>query len=218
MDFTWAIFVEALPALLKGARTTIALAVAAIVLAVLLGVVGGLARTSKNPVVYGIVTGYVTVIRGTPLLVTLVFAYYGLPSMGLLLDAWTVGIVVLGLNHGAFVTEIVRAGIESIDRGQHAAARALGMTGVQTMAHVILPQAVKRILPPLTNESITLLKNTALASTIAVGELLRAGLEVMTWKANTFSPFFGVALIYLALTLPLVWLSNRLERRFAVVT
>jgi polar amino acid transport system permease protein len=218
MDFTWTIFVEALPALLKGARTTVGLAAGAIVLAVLLGVAGGLARTSRRRWLSGIATGYVTVIRGTPLLVTLVFAYYGLPSMGVLLDAWTVGIGVLGINHGAFVTEIVRAGIESIERGQHLAARALGMTHAQTMVHVILPQAVKRILPPLTNESITLLKNTALASTIAVGELLRAGLEVMTWKANTFSPFFGVALIYLTLTLPLVWLSNRLERRFAVVT
>lgn len=218
MDFSWKIFLEALPALLKGARTTVMLAVASILLAIVLGLAGGLARTSRRGWLYGLATGYVTLIRGTPLLVTLVFAYYGLPSLGILLDAWTVGIAVFGINHGAFVTEIVRAGIQSIERGQHLAARALGMTEAQTMTYIILPQAIKRILPPLTNESITLLKNTALASTIAVGELLRAGLEVMTWKANTFSPFFGVALIYLTLTLPLVWLSNRLERRYAVLT
>lgn len=218
MDFEWRIFVEALPALLRGARTTVVLSAAAIVLAAIIGLFGGLARTSKNRVVQAVVGGYVVVIRGTPLLVTLMFAYYGLPSLGLLLEAYTVGIVVLALNHGAFITEIVRGGIESIERGQHLASRALGMSSWQTMAFIILPQAIKRILPPLTNESINLLKNSALASTIAVGELLRAGLEVMTWKANTFSPFFGVALIYLALTLPLVWLSRRLEGRYAVLT
>ncbi len=218
MDFQWRIFLDSLPALLQGARTTVALSAAAIVLATIIGLFGGLARTSKNGLVQGGISAYVVVIRGTPLLVTLMFAYYGLPSLGVLLEAYTVGVVVLAVNHGAFITEIVRAGIESIERGQYMASRALGMSSRQTMVFIVLPQAVKRILPPLTNESINLLKNSALASTIAVGELLRAGLEVMTWKANTFSPFFGVALIYLTLTLPLVWLSRRLERRYAVLT
>lgn len=216
MDFEWRIFVEALPALLLGARTTVLLSGVSIVLATIIGLFGGLARTSRNHALQAMVGAYIVVIRGTPLLVTLMFAYYGLPSLGLLLEAYTVGIVVLAINHGAFISEIVRGGIESIERGQHFASRALGMSSRQTMAFIILPQAIKRILPPLTNESINLLKNSALASTIAVGELLRAGLEVMTWKANTFSPFFGVALIYLALTLPLVWLSRRLERHYAV--
>lgn len=218
MDFNWTIFNEALPALLKGARITLSLSAAAIVLATIIGLFGGLARTSNNRGLQTLVSSYVIVIRGTPLLVSLLFAYYGLPSVGLLLDAYTVGIGVLAINHGAFITEIVRAGIESIERGQYLASRALGMSGRQTMAYIILPQAIKRILPALTNESINLLKNSALLSTIAVGELLRAGLEVMTWKANTFSPFFGVALIYLSLTLPLVWASHRLERRYAVLT
>lgn len=218
MDFEWRIFVEALPALLLGARTTVVLSVAAIVLATIIGLSGGLARTSTLGVLRVSVGVYVVVIRGTPLLVLLMVAYYGLPSLGVLLEAYTVGIAVLAVNHGAFITEIVRSGIESIERGQHLASRALGMSRWQTMTYIILPQAIRRILPPLTNESINLLKNSALASTIAVGELLRAGLEVMTWKANTFSPFFGVALIYLVLTLPLVWLSSRLERRYAVLT
>jgi polar amino acid transport system permease protein len=218
MDFTWRIFVEALPALLRGARTTVAISATAIVLATVVGLLGGLARTSGNGVIRSVVALYVTLVRGTPLLVTLVFAYYGLPSIGIFLEAYTVAIGVLALNHGAFITEIFRAGIESIERGQYLASWGLGMTPRQTLAHVILPQAVKRILPPLTNESITLLKNSALTSTIAVGELLRAGLEVMTWKANTFSPFVGVAMIYLTLTLPLVWLSRVLERRYAVAT
>jgi His/Glu/Gln/Arg/opine family amino acid ABC transporter permease subunit len=218
MDFSWSIFVEALPALLNGARSTVMLSAAAIMLATIVGLSGGLARTWGNPYLKIVMVAYVTLIRGTPLLVTLLFAYYGLPSLGVLLEAYTVGVVVLAINHGAFISEIFRAGIESIERGQHLAARALGMSKWQTIIYIVLPQAIKRILPPLTNESINLVKNSALASTIAVGELLRAGLEVMTWKANTFSPFFGVALIYLVLTLPLVWLSTRLERRYAVLT
>lgn len=218
MDFSWSIFVESLPALLEGAWITLVISTIAIVIAMLIGLFGGLARTWGNPYLDTFVLGYVTVIRGTPLLVTLLFAYYGLPSLGVLLDAYAVAVVVLALNHGAFITEAFRAGIESIERGQYLASRALGLSKRQTMIYIILPQAIKRILPPLTNEAINLVKNSALASTIAVSELLRAGLEVMTWKANTFSPFFGVALIYLALTLPLIWLSNGLERRYAVHT
>lgn len=218
MDFEWNIFVQALPALIEGAWITVVLSSAAIALATVIGLIGGLARSWGNRHLDAVVGGYVTIIRGTPLLVSLLFAYYGLPSIGLLLEAYTVAIVVLAINHGAFITEAFRAGIESIERGQYLASRALGMTKGQTMIYIILPQAIKRILPPLTNETINLLKNSALASTIAVSELLRAGLEVMTWKANTFSPFFGVALIYLILTLPLIWLGNNLERRYAVHT
>ena len=218
MDFEWNIFVQALPALIDGAWITVVLSSAAIALATVIGLIGGLARSWGNRHLDAVVGGYVTIIRGTPLLVSLLFAYYGLPSIGLLLEAYTVAIVVLAINHGAFITEAFRAGIESIERGQYLASRALGMTKGQTMIYIILPQAIKRILPPLTNETINLLKNSALASTIAVSELLRAGLEVMTWKANTFSPFFGVALIYLILTLPLIWLGNNLERRYAVHT
>ena len=218
MDFEWNIFVQALPALIEGAWITVMISSAAIALATVIGLIGGLARSWGNRHLDAVVAGYVTIIRGTPLLVSLLFAYYGLPSIGLLLEAYTVAIVVLAVNHGAFITEAFRAGIESIERGQYLASRALGMTKGQTMIYIILPQAIKRILPPLTNETINLLKNSALASTIAVSELLRAGLEVMTWKANTFSPFFGVALIYLILTLPLIWLGNNLERRYAVHT
>jgi ABC-type amino acid transport system permease subunit len=96
------------------------------------------------------------------------------------------------------------------------AARSLGMSWAGAMRRIILPQAMRRVLPPLTNEALTLLKNTSLVSTIALADLLRAGLEVMTWQANTFSPFAGVALFYLLLTLPLVWLNTRLEQRYRI--
>jgi ABC-type amino acid transport system permease subunit len=149
---------------------------------------------------------------------TLMFLYYGLPSAGIDLSAFTIAILALSVTNGAYVTEIIRAGIESIDPGQMRGARSLGMSYSLAMRRIILPQVVRRVLPPITNEAITLLKSTALVSTIALSELLRSGLEVMTWKANTFSPFAGVALIYLLLTLPLIWAVGRLEKMFSVPT
>ena len=216
MDFDWKIFVLALPGLWKGALVTAQLAFVSIALGIVIGIFGGMARLSKNRAVSVLMSLYVNVVRGVPLLVTLLFLYYGLPSAGIQLDAFTVAIIALSVTNGAYVTEIVRASIQSIDAGQFRAARSLGMSYALAMRRIILPQAVRRVLPPITNESVTLLKNTSLVSTIALGDLLRAGLEVMTWKANTFSPFAGVALFYLALTLPLIGLNNYLEKRYRV--
>ncbi len=214
MDFDFALFLASLPALLRGALTTLWLAAAAIVLAMVIGVLGGLARVSGLRALSVAALLYTTIMRGVPLLVTLLFLYYGLPSMGILLDAPTVGITALAITSGAYVTEIVRAGIQSIDRGQMRAARALGMSNGLAMRRIVLPQALRRVLPPLTSEAITLLKNTALVSVIAIPDLLRAGTDIMTWRANTFSPFAGVALIYLAMTLPLVAFNSWLESRW----
>jgi His/Glu/Gln/Arg/opine family amino acid ABC transporter permease subunit len=216
VDFEWSIFVISLPALWKGAVITMQLALVSIVIAIVIGILGGVARLSKRRPVAVFMLIYVTVMRGVPLLVTLLFLYYGLPSAGIQLDAFTVAIIALSVTNGAYITEIVRGSIQSIDRGQFRAARSLGMSYAMAMRRIILPQAIRRVLPPMTNESITLLKNTSLVSTIALGDLLRSGLEVMTWKANTFSPFAGVALFYLALTLPLIWLNGYLERRYRV--
>ncbi|MBI3076165.1 MAG: amino acid ABC transporter permease [Deltaproteobacteria bacterium] len=216
MDFRWAIFVEGLPALLKGAWITAQLAVISMALGVVIGLFGGLGRVARNRPIQWVCALYVISMRGIPVLVTLIFLYYGLPSVGIQLSAYTVGILGLSITNGAYVTEIFRAGIQSIDRGQMQAARALGMSYVLAMRRIILPQTVRRILPPLANEAVTLLKSTSLVSTIAISELLRSGLEIMTWKANTFSPFAGVALIYLVMTLPLVALVSHLERRFKV--
>jgi His/Glu/Gln/Arg/opine family amino acid ABC transporter permease subunit len=196
--------------------TTLWLATSSIVIALIIGVLGGLARVSGLRVLGAAMLVYVTVMRGVPLLVTLLFLYYGLPALGLLLDAPTVGIAALALTSGAYVTEIVRAGIQAVDRGQMRAARALGMSTVLAMRRIVLPQALRSVLPPLTNEAITLLKNTALVSVIAISDLLRAGTDIMNWSANTFSPFAGVALIYLCMTLPLVALNAWLEARWKV--
>lgn len=216
MDFDWAIFLETLPSLARGAWVTAQLACASALLGLVIGVLGGLARVSSRSVLRRAAGAYVTLVRGLPLLVILLFLYYGLPSLGLLLPATVVAILALAMTNGAYVTEIVRSGIESIDRGQMRAARSLGMSYPLAMRRIILPQAIRRVLAPLTNESITLIKNTALVSVIAISDLLRAGVDAMTWKANTFSPFAGVGLFYLALTLPLLALTGWLERRFRI--
>jgi polar amino acid transport system permease protein len=216
MDFDWDVFLESLPALLKGCVVTAQLSVISIVIGIVIGTLGGIARLSKWRAVSALMWVYITIFRAVPLLVTLLFIYYGLPAAGIQLDAFTVAIIALSVTNGAYITEIVRGGIESIDPGQMRAARSLGMPYAVAMRRIVLPQALRRVLAPITNESITLLKSTSLVSTIALADLLRAGLEVMTWKANTFSPFTGVALCYLALTLPLLALNNYLERRYQV--
>src|SRR6185312_5361143 len=151
---------------------------------------------------------YVTIFRAIPMLVTLLFIYYGMPAAGIQLDAFTVAIIALSMTNGAYVTEIVRGGVESIDPGQMRAARSLGMPYVLAMRRVILPQALRRVLAPITNEAISLVKSTSLVSTIALADVLRTGLNIMSWKANTFSPFAGVTLCYLAMTLPLIALNR----------
>ena len=216
MDFELAIFMETLPSLLRGALTTAQLAFVSALIGVVIGTLGGLARVSGRRWLSRLALVYVTLLRAVPLLMTIMFLYYGLPVLGVQLPSLAVAILALSITNGAYVTEIVRSGIQSIDRGQMRAARSLGMSYAMAMRRIILPQALRRVLPPLTNESITLLKNTALVSTIAISELLRAGIDAMTWKANTFSPFAGVVLIYLLLTLPLLALNGWLERKYRV--
>jgi polar amino acid transport system permease protein len=216
MDFSLRLLFEALPVLVKGAEITLVLAVVSTVFGIVISVVGGLARVSKHRAVRVVAAVYVVLFRGVPLLVTLLFLYYGLPSIGLNLDAFTVGVIGLSINFGAYASEIVRAGIQSIHPGQMRAARSLGMSYAAAMKLIILPQALRRVLAPMANEVLSLIKATSLVSTIAIAELLRMGLDFMTWRANTFSPFVGVALIYLILTLPMVYLVTLLEKRYRV--
>lgn len=216
MDFSFDIFLAAIPSLLKGMAITAKIAALSALVGLVLGMLGGLARVSPRRVLRLPALVYVTLMRATPVLVTLLFLYYGLPSAGLLLDATTVGVLALGITNGAYMSEILRGGIESIDGGQMRAARALGMSYPLAMRRIVLPQAARRVLPPVTNELISLIKNTSLVSTVAISDLLRAGMDFMSWKANTFSPFAGVALGYLLLTLPLIAVNAWLEKRYRV--
>ena len=216
MDFDAKLLWESLPDLLRGAKVTVSLTVVSTLIGLVVGIIGGLCRVSRSRIARGLSFAYVLLFRGVPLLVTLLFLYYGLPAVGITLSSFSVAVMGLSITFGAFASEIVRAGIQSINVGQMRAARSLGMPYWMAMKEVVLPQALRRVLPPLTNEVLTLLKQTALVSVIATADLVRVGLEIMTWRANTFSPFVGVALIYLSLSLPLVGLVTFLERKYRV--
>ena len=155
-------------------------------------------------------------IRGTPLLVQIFLIYFGLPALGINVPAYWSGVIALGLNSGGFQAEIVRAGIESIDRGQSEAARSIGMSRFQTLMFILVPQTIRRVIPPLTNELITLVKSSSLLSAIAALELTHAGQLII---ARTFAPFeiyAAVALIYLVIVSLLSRASALLERRVFV--
>ncbi|RLD14362.1 MAG: ABC transporter permease [Caldiserica bacterium] len=213
MDFKFSLFLSSLPYLLKGAKVTITLSLVSVGIGLLIGLGAALLKISKNLIFRTLGSTYVEVIRGTPLLLQIMITYYGLPAVGIKLDAITAGIVALSVNSGAYCAEIFRAGIESIEKGQMEAARSLGMTYAQAMRYVILPQAIKRVVPPLTNEFVAMLKDSSLVSTIAVAELLRRGRQLMGTLANVWSPLIGVGLIYLVMTIPLTQLAQRMERR-----
>ncbi|MFP2934504.1 amino acid ABC transporter permease, partial [Pyxidicoccus sp. 3LG] len=157
---------------------------------------------------------YVEGLRGTPLLVQIIFIYYALPQLlGVDLAPMLAAVLALTLNSAAYVAEIFRAGIASVDPGQSEAARALGMSPAQSMRYVILPQALRNVLPPLTNEGIALLKDSSLVSIIGMAELTRAGQEMASQFAAPLAIWPAVAVFYLLATLPLTRLAAALERR-----
>ncbi|NMZ60677.1 MULTISPECIES: amino acid ABC transporter permease [Pseudomonas] len=177
-----------------------------------IGLFTGLCRLSKNPTLHDLSTLYVELVRGTPLLVQ-IFIFYFFIGTVLNLSREFAGVAALALFTGAYVAEIVRAGVQSIARGQDEAARSLGLNAAQSMRHVILPQAFKRVLPPLAGQFISLVKDTSLVSVIAITELTKSGREAITTSFSTFEIWFCVAALYLVINLPLSHLAGRLERR-----
>jgi len=207
---------DTLPMLLDGAVLTIKFSVIGEFFGIIFGLILALTRISKIKSLKLLSIAYIELFRGTPLLMQIIFIYYALPYLGINLTAFFAGSLALSLNSSAYVAEIFRAGIESIERGQIEASRSLGMNFFQTMRYIVLPQAFRRVIPPLTNEFIALIKDSSLLSVIAISELLRAAKEMMTWKINP-SAFTAAALIYLLMTLPLSQLVNYLERRYRIV-
>lgn len=198
----------------RGLLITLEISLYSIVFAIIIGLLAGLARVSKNPALRKLAVTYVELIRGTPLLVQ-IFIFYFFIGTVFDLERFTAGVAALSVFSGAYIAEIVRAGIQSIARGQMEAARSLGMNYVQAMRYIILPQALKRTLPPMAGQFITLIKDSSLVSVISITDLTKAGREVV---ASTFSPFevwFTVAALYLVLTSALSYLVQRLERRMA---
>jgi polar amino acid transport system permease protein len=200
--------------LVTGLGMTLWLSLTASILGLLIGLVTGLCRISKNPTLRGLSSTYVELIRGTPLLVQIFIFYF---FLGTVLDIGRVvsGISALAIFAGAYVAEIIRAGIQSIPKGQTEAARSLGMTAMQNMIYIVLPQAFKRVLPPLAGQFISLIKDSSLVSVIAITDLTKSGREVITSTFATFEIWFTVALLYLLLTSVLSQLIAWVERRLA---
>ena len=201
--------------LMTGLWTTLWLSAGASVLALLIGLLTGLARISKNYTARGLAALYVEFIRGTPLLVQIFIAYFFIGTV-FDLSRNVAGMGALAIFAGAYVAEIVRAGIQSISRGQMEAARSLGMTLIQAMIYIILPQAFKRILPPLAGQFISLIKDSSLVSVIAITDLTKSGREIITSTFATFEIWLTVAAMYLIVTSVLSQLVFYMERRLAI--
>lgn len=207
--------INLIPSLLKGTGMTLALFASTIAIALPLGLLVSLLRVSRNKVVSKIVEIYCWIMRGTPLLLQLMFVYYGLPllSKSLVLPAFACAVIAFSLNYTAYFVEIFRGGIQSIEQGQLEAADVLGLTRRQTMMRIVMPQAFKRVLPSLGNEIITLVKDTALVYTIAIQELLRVS-QIAAIRDFRSDAFVAAAIIYLILTYVCTKLQKLVENRF----
>jgi His/Glu/Gln/Arg/opine family amino acid ABC transporter permease subunit len=208
---TWSLF-------LTGVWLTAKLAGLSLALGLPIGLLLALARVQSSKILAAPAALYVEVMRGTPLLVQILFIYFVLPSFGISIPAFWSGIIALTLNCAAYISEIFRAGILSIDAGQMEAARALGMSYSQAMRRIILPQTFRRVVPPLTNEGIALLKDSSLVSVIGLTELARTGQELASRYAAPLTIWPVVAVFYLLLTFPLTRVAEYLERRWRPVT
>ena len=206
-----------LPPLAEGSLVTLKLFAITLVLALPLGLALALARVSGFGVLRRAVSGFIWLMRGTPLMLQLLFVYYALPFVpyvGIRLPDFPAAVVAFALNYAAYFAEIFRAGIQSIDRGQYEGAKALGLSYPQTLRRIVLPQMLRRSLPPLANETITLIKDTSLIYVLALNDLLRAA-RGFVQRDFTITPFIVAAVFYLLMTLLLTWVFQRLERRYA---
>jgi polar amino acid transport system permease protein len=210
--FNGEIFKDSLWLLIKTLPVVIEALFFGIICAYLWGLILSLIRLSRFKALRFIAGAYIDFFRGLPLLLLLVFVYAGLATAGIVLPAMAAAIVSLTLCYGAYSAEIFRAGIQAIPKGQMEAARSLGMTQWQAMRNVILPQAIKLVIPPLTNEFIAMIKDTSLLSVISVPELLFTAKEKMGVVANP-TPLTVAALIYVVFTIPLIRLAARLEKK-----
>lgn len=206
------------PVIANGLGVTVSLFLIVLVLSVPFGVLAALLRLSPIGIVRKIMAFYVYIMRGTPLMLQILFIYYGLPFIpyvGVQLDDTTAAVISFVLNYAAYLCEIFRGGIQSIPKGQYEGAKVLGFTYVQTMSKIILPQVIKRVLPPLANETINLLKDTSLVYILAMNDVLRITRGIVQRDFDT-SAFIVAAIFYLIMTFVLTNIFNYLEKRYAV--
>lgn len=212
--FNVPVLIRTYPMLLWGLWVTIKIGVVSILMGLALGLLLALVRL-YGPRVFRILAGvYIDILRSIPILVLLIIIYYALPFLGVRLSPFMSAVAALSLVSGAYTAEIFRAGLEAIPRGQFEASGALGLSPRHMMTDVILPQAIRIVIPPLTNNCINVMKDTALASVVAMPDLLKQATQAQAVAANP-SPLIGAAIIYIALLWPLVGMVARLERRFS---
>lgn len=207
---------RAAPVISEGAAQTLIISVLSILFASVLALLTALARLSHIAPLYAIATFYVSLIRGTPLLLQIFFFFLALPRLGIVLSGIMAGVVALSLNYGAYMSETFRAGIQSVGKGQREAALALGMTNGQMMRRIVLPQALRLVIPPIGNDFIAMLKDSSLASTTGfVRELMWLGQNLGRREFRSLEALLVIALWYWGMTIIFSWLQGRLEKRLA---
>lgn len=211
------IILDALPTLLKGMGVTIEVTVISLIIAMVIGLVLGVFSITKSRVLRTISTAFVDIIRGTPLLVQILFIYFGLPSViDINLTAFAAGVIAITVNAAAYLIEIFRAGINSIDKGQMEAGRTIGFSYSETMRLIILPQAIRRMIPAFVNQFIVSIKDTSLLSAIGVAELTLSGQSIYAANFRAFEILFAVGVLYFIIIYSLTLFSRWLERRLDV--
>ncbi len=204
------------PYLIRGSCYTIEIAAISCLIGVVIGIFCGLALTSKNYLIWGAASIYTTLFRGTPMLIQILFATLVLPTLGLPISRFWGVIGAIGLNSGAYIAHIIRSGIISISQGQWEAGKTLGLTNSQIIRYIILPQAIRVVLPALGNEFITLVKDSSLASIVGVQELTKEGEIIASRTFDALTIYLGVALCYLLITTLLTALVTYLEQRMTL--
>ncbi|MFC4023598.1 amino acid ABC transporter permease [Oceanobacillus longus] len=215
--FDWVGVIEFLPQLGTGLYYTLLISVIGLLIGFVLGGIFGFGRIAKNKIIYGIASLYVEVIRGTPVLVQAIWIFFALPLItNYNMESVTAGILVIALNSGAYIAEIVRGSVQSIEKGQMEAGRSLGLSHGQAMRYIVWPQAFKRMIPPLGNQFIISIKDTSLLSVILVPELMFQGRLVASNYFNAVEIYTMVAVFYLAITLTLSFVLRIVERRLDI--
>jgi glutamine transport system permease protein len=213
-DFDASVMWDSVPILMTGIRLTIIITIVGLFFGFIFGATAGLLKLSRNVLLRKLAGAYVESIRGTPLMVQVMFLYFGLPmAVGMRIPPLTAGIVTIALNSGAYIAEIVRGAVQSINPGQMEAARSIGLTRFQAMRYVVWPQALKRMIPPLGNQFIISLKDTSLLVVIGVGELTRTGQEIISVNFRAFEVWLTVAIMYLALTMTISKILSVVEEK-----
>ena len=213
-QFDWQAAFASIPYLLKGVPYTLMISFGGLAIGFIIGIIFGLMRISPTAWLRWPAIGYIEVFRGTPVLVQVLFIFYGLPQvLGGPIDALTAGIAALAVNSGAYISEVVRGGVQSIEKGQREAGVSLGLSRFQTFRYIIWPQGFRRMIPALGNQAIISIKDTSLFAVIGVGELVRQGQIYIATTFNALEVYLMVALLYLAITLTLSLCLRMLERK-----